>query len=169
MSTAASSSHLAASSDRPSQGQIPGPSSQASQTQRTVEAKAAFTASLTSVAANIDTELQARARNIHANTEQLSKQEKDLQKETKNLVKQGDAMQKLVDRTRRELQRTDFGAGLESGLEEARLEDAMADLDRDLALIEETLRIVEEGSEGEEEYEMTHEDGTSSAGGGRVV
>ena len=108
----------------------------ASQAQRTAEAKAAFTASLNSVGSNLDADLQSRARNIHANSTALSKQEQGVEKEIKKLSKQSDQMQKVVDKTKSDLKEfdslqnfeTDFGAGLE----------------RDLMLIEETLRIVEE-------------------------
>ena len=104
-----------------------------SQGQRTAEAKAAFIASLTSVGSNLDTDLQARAKDIHTNSKALEKQEKELQKETKKLAKQSDVMQKLVDKTKNELKEFDG------------MPDLMADLDRDLAMLEETLRLVEHG------------------------
>ncbi|KIW72700.1 hypothetical protein PV04_00877 [Phialophora macrospora] len=107
----------------------------ASSTQRTKEAKDAFTASLNSVGASIDAELQARAKNIHANAKALSKQEDDLKKETRSLAKENDSLQKLLDKTKKELK----------GLED--LDDIMANLDADMAMIEETLRLAEEDNE----------------------
>ena len=107
----------------------------ASHAQRTAEAKAAFTASLNSAGASLDSDLQSRARNIHANAKALSKQEVDMQKETKNLAKQNDAMQKVVDKTRNELRTFDNLGEVEAGLE------------RDLMVIEEMLKMVEEGDD----------------------
>ena len=107
-----------------------------SQAQRTAEAKAAFTASLNSVGSNLDADLQSRARNIHANSKALSKQEEDVEKETKKLSKQSDQMQKAVDKTKSDLKEFDSLQNFET--------DFGADLERDLMLIEETLRIVEE-------------------------
>ncbi|OCT44246.1 hypothetical protein CLCR_00728 [Cladophialophora carrionii] len=110
----------------------------ASSTQRTKEAKDAFTASLNSVGASIDAELQARAKNIHANAKALTKQEDDLRKETKSLAKENDSLQKLLEKTKKEFK----------GLDD--LDDIMANLDTDIAMIEETLRLAEEEQEEEE-------------------
>lgn len=107
----------------------------ASSAQRTKEARDAFTASLKSEGAIIDAELQARAKNIHANSKALTKQEDDLRKQTKALSKESDSLQKLVDKTNKELQ----------GLGD--LDALMADLDADLAMIEETIRIAEDSDE----------------------
>lgn len=108
----------------------------ASSAQRTAEAKDAFKAALTSVGGSIDVELQARAKNIHANDKALTKQEDELRKNTKALARESDSMQKLLDKTRKEVQ----------NLEE--LDSILADLDEDLATIEHTLRLAEE-SDGE--------------------
>jgi carboxypeptidase C (cathepsin A) len=108
----------------------------ASQAQRTAEAKAAFTASLNSVGSNLDADLQSRARNIHANSKALSKQEQSVDKEIKKLSKQSDQMQKVVDKTKSDLAEFNSLQNFEAGLG--------ADWERDLMLIEETLRIAEE-------------------------
>lgn len=105
---------------------------QVSQTQRTAEAKAAFNASLKSVGANIDSELQARAKNIHSMDKSLSKQEKDLQRDTKKLAKQNDEMQKFLDKSNKQLATFENVGALH------------ADLDADLEDIEELLRMIEE-------------------------
>ncbi|KIX07489.1 uncharacterized protein Z518_02142 [Rhinocladiella mackenziei CBS 650.93] len=109
--------------------------SPASTAQRTAEAKDAFTASLNSVGASIDAELHARAKNIHANAKALNKQENDLRQDTKSLSKENDSLQKLLDKTKKEVQ--GFGE----------LNSVMANLDADMAMIEETLRLAEEGEE----------------------
>ena len=108
----------------------------ASQAQRTAEAKAAFTASLNMVGSNLDADLQSRARNIHANSKELNKQEQGVDKEIKKLSKQSDQMQKAVDQARSDLKEFDSLQNFEA--------DLGKDLERDLRLIEETLRIVEE-------------------------
>jgi len=122
MSTAAS---ITSDSQRP----------EASSAQRTKEAKDAFTASLNSAGASIDAELQARAKNIHANAKALTRQEDDLRKETKSLAKENDSLQKLLDKTKKEMK----------GLDD--LDDIMANLDADMAMIEETLRLAEDDDE----------------------
>ena len=109
--------------------------SPASSAQRTAEAKEAFTAALNNVGASIDAELQARAKNIHANAKALTMQEEDLRKETKGLAKESDSLQKLLDKTKKEVE----GLGDLDGM--------MAGFDADLAMIEETLRLAEEGQE----------------------
>ncbi|KIW90172.1 uncharacterized protein Z519_08815 [Cladophialophora bantiana CBS 173.52] len=104
----------------------------ASSAQRTQEAKDAFTASLNAVGASIDAELHARAKSIHDNAKVLTKQEDDVRKGTKGLAKENDSLQKLVDKTKKEMQSL------------GDLDDIMANIDADMALIEDTLRIAEE-------------------------
>ena len=116
---------------------------QVSQAQRTIEAKTAFVASLTSAGASIDTELQERAKNIHANDKALTKQEKDLRKETQKLAKQNDTMQKFVDKSNKQLASFD------------NLESMQADLDQDLDELEEMLKMIE--GEAEQEHGHTEE------------
>lgn len=131
----------------------------ASQAQRTAEAKAAFTASLNSVGSNLDADLQSRARNIHANSNALTKQEQGVDKDIKQLSKQSDQMQKVVDKTKNDLKEFDSLQNFET--------DLGADLERDLMMIEETLRIVEEGdwsdTDGQEaeEHVNPHSNGES--------
>ncbi|KAJ4507515.1 hypothetical protein HRR83_004093 [Exophiala dermatitidis] len=108
---------------------------------RTAEAKDAFKAALNSVGASIDTELQSRAKIMHSNAEALTRQEDQLRKDTKALAAENDAMQKLLDKTRKEVQ--DFGE----------VDPLLADLDADLALIEQTLDLAEES-----DAEGMHED-----------
>ena len=107
----------------------------ASQAQRTAEAKQAFTSHLNSVGSSLDSELQARAKNIHQNAKALDKQETNLQKETVKLRKQGDEMQKLVDKTTRDLHAV------------GDLDTLQSDLDRELSILEDMMREVEGGDE----------------------
>lgn len=129
----------------------------ASQEQRTAEAKAAFTASLNVVGSSLDADLQSRARNIHANSKVLNKQEQGVDKEIKKLSKQGDQMQKVVDKARSDLKEFDSLQTFET--------DLGADLEKDLMLVEETLRIVEEDdwsdTDGQdpEEHANRHQNG----------
>lgn len=131
----------------------------ASQAQRTAEAKAAFTASLNSVGSSLDADLQSRARNIHANSKVLNEQEQDVDKEIKKLSKQNDQMQKVVDKAKSDLKEFDSLQNFETNLG--------ADLERDLMLIEETLRIVEEDDWSDDEVQEaepteSHTNGESS-------
>jgi len=130
-------------SPRPDPTQSP-----ASSAQRTAEAKKAFLGSLDSVGASIDGELEARAKNIHANAKALTKQEDDLRKQTKAVAKENDSLQKLLDKTKREV------AGLGD------LDSMMADLDADLAMLEETLRLAEE-SDAEHDHDHEHDEAPS--------
>jgi uncharacterized protein (DUF3084 family) len=117
----------------------------ASPAQRTKEAKEAFTASLNSVGASIDAELKARAAQIRQNSKALADQEGNVKKETKALAKENDNLQKLLDKTKKQMKGMD---GLGSNI---------GDLDADMAMLEETLRLVEEGwDEDEDDDEEEH-------------
>ena len=107
-------------------------SSQASQTQDTAEAHTAFTASLRAVGSNLDANLLGRAANLHENSAALSKQEEDLKKQTQNLSKQNDQLQKLADQGREGLK----GVG--------DLQNWAELIERDLLIVEETLKLAEE-------------------------
>jgi len=109
------------------------------QVERTAEARAAFIASLNSVGSNLDAELQARAKNLHANANALGKQEADVEKQTKELAKQNDQMQKLVNQTADGLK--DFGD----------MQNWAEMMERDLLVLEETLKLVEEGDGDEKD------------------
>ncbi|KAL2008606.1 hypothetical protein VTN00DRAFT_6800 [Thermoascus crustaceus] len=99
--------------------------------QRTAEARAAFTASLNSAGSNLDADLRARAANLHENAAALSKQETELKRATADLARQNDQWQKVADQAR-------------EGLKEIGDVQNWAELiERDLLIVEETLRLVE--------------------------
>lgn len=147
-----------------SQDQQPQPQPQLDKAQRTAEAKAAFTASLNSVGSNLDSDLRARAATIHENASALEKQQDDLQRSTKELSKQNDSWQKVADMGR-------------EGLKEVGDVQNWAELiERDLLVLEETVRLAEERKEGEVEVEegregedvvMGNGDGKSAEGDGK--
>ncbi|RMZ83291.1 hypothetical protein DV738_g1255, partial [Chaetothyriales sp. CBS 135597] len=116
-----------------SQAALQQPRLPASQAQRSKEAQAAFLASLKSEGSKIDAELQRRARDIHANAENLTKQDKKVQEGTKQLSKEGDALDKFLSKTEKQLPQTDA------------FEDEIARLEADLDLIDETLDEVDQG------------------------
>jgi len=102
------------------------------QAQRTAQARAAVTASLTSVGTSLDTELRGRAANLHSNSAALSKQEADLAKQTAALSKQSTQWQKMADNSRDKLK------------EIGDIQNWAEMIERDLLVVEETLRIVED-------------------------
>src|SRR5215471_10931470 len=100
--------------------------SQTSKAQDTEEARAAFTASLTSVGSNLDADMRARAANLHENAVSLTKQEEELRKNTQSLAKQGEELQKLADQGRQGLK------------EVGDLQNWAELIERDLLIVEET-------------------------------
>ncbi|KAE8148368.1 hypothetical protein BDV25DRAFT_168500 [Aspergillus avenaceus] len=112
------------------------------QSQRTAEAKAAFTASLRSAATNYDSQLRDRARNIHDNATVLDKQEADVRRATEQLAKQNDQLAKVADQAR-------------DGLKEIGDVQNWAELiERDLLIVEETVRLAEEREECHDGHEV---------------
>ncbi|KAA8618500.1 GCN5L1 domain-containing protein [Pyrenophora tritici-repentis] len=73
----------------------PPPSSEEA-ARRQAEARAAVTASLTSVGVSVDNEMRTRTADLHANSAAISKQEKDLAKQTAALAKQTAEWDKLL-------------------------------------------------------------------------
>ncbi|KAJ9301937.1 transcriptional regulator family: GCN5-like 1 [Paecilomyces variotii] len=115
---------------------LPDNNPQPSPAQRTAEARTAFTASLNSVGSNLDAELRSRAATLHSNAAALTKQETELQRATANLAKQNDQWQKVADQAR-------------EGLKEIGDVQNWAELiERDLLVVEETLRLVEDKEGG---------------------
>lgn len=107
-------------------------STSSSHDHQTAEARAAFTASLTSVGTNLDADLRARATTLHENNAVLQKQEAELQKTTESVAQQSRELEKLADQGRQGLK------------EVGDLQNFAEMLERDLLVIEETLRLAEE-------------------------
>lgn len=122
MSASASASAL------PIQPTPPSPSPQ-----QTAEARAAFTASLLSAGTStVESDLKARAGDLHANTAAIDRQEQALLKETKNLGKESDKWQRVVD---------DGARGVK---ETGDVQNWAEMLERDLCVLEDTLAMVDE-------------------------
>ena len=94
---------------------------EASQSQRTAEARAAFEASLKSAGADLDKDFQSQAKGIHANAKRLDEQDKKVQTGTKSLSKEADALDKFLAKQKKNMPSAD---GLEADI--AKVE---ADLD----------------------------------------
>jgi uncharacterized protein (DUF3084 family) len=100
-------------------------------TRRIAEARAAVTASLSAVGSSVDTEMRTRAADLHANSEAIAKQEKELAKQTAALGKQSAQWQKLADTSTKKLN------------EIGDIQNWAEMIERDLLVLEETMRLVE--------------------------
>ncbi len=120
-----------------------------SQSQRTLEARAAFTATLTSVGTSLDSDLRSRAADIHSNSVAIAKQEADVSKESSALKKESDRYQKVADASRVKLK------------EIGDIQNWAELLERDLLVLEETLRL---GGEGEREIRKSGGEGVEAEG-----
>ncbi|MCJ1418158.1 hypothetical protein MMC32_004503 [Xylographa parallela] len=101
-------------------------------TQRTAEARSAFLASLTSVGSQGDAELQARARDIHTSAAALARQDAAVATQTAGLARQTAQYQQLADDSRGKLK------------EIGDVQNWAEMIERDLLVLEETMRIVDE-------------------------
>ncbi|KAF2762307.1 hypothetical protein EJ05DRAFT_204819 [Pseudovirgaria hyperparasitica] len=99
--------------------------------QRTAEARAAVTASLNSIGTSLDSKMKTRASDLHANAAGISKQETELAKQTTALAKERLQWQKLADTSTKKLN------------EIGDTQNWAETIERDLLVIEETLRLVE--------------------------
>ncbi|KAF2267302.1 hypothetical protein CC78DRAFT_530901 [Lojkania enalia] len=116
---------------------------------RTAEARAAVTASLTSIGTSINSEITTRAKDLHGNSQAILKQEKELAKQTQGLAKQSKEWEKMGEGARKKLN------------EIGDIQNWAEMIERDLLVLEETVRLVEGGRE-EESASGT---GTGSWGG----
>ncbi|PSK40072.1 hypothetical protein B9Z65_8012 [Elsinoe australis] len=107
----------------------------AGQAQRQSEARAAVTATLNSVGSSYDADLQTRASDLHRGGEAIAKQEAEVQRSTRALAKQSDEFEKLVTSTTKSL--NEFGD----------LQNWAEMIERDLLVVEETMRLIEGGPE----------------------
>ncbi|OCK80465.1 hypothetical protein K432DRAFT_382185 [Lepidopterella palustris CBS 459.81] len=105
--------------------------SEAESARRIAEARAAVTASLASVGSSVDAELRTRAADLHSNSTAIAKQEKELAKQTAGLSKQTAQWQKLADTSTKKLN------------EIGDIQNWAEMIERDLLVLEETLRLAE--------------------------
>ena len=118
---------------------------------RTAEAKAAFTAHLTAIGNSHISALESRVSDIHSNSRAISKQEDDLAKSTKKLAEESRKHQKVADDAAGKLK------------ELGDIQNWAEVLERDLLVLEETMRMGEgEESGWETEEEICEEDGRGS-------
>ena len=99
--------------------------------QRTAEARAAVTASLTSVGASMDHEMRTRTADLHANAQAIAKQEKELARSTAALAKQTAEWDKLLQ------------GGTKKLNEVGDIQNWAEMIERDLLVLEETVRLLE--------------------------
>ncbi|KAI0142332.1 hypothetical protein F4776DRAFT_502049 [Hypoxylon sp. NC0597] len=100
------------------------------------EARAALVASMSNM---LDSELQSRASLLHSNAAALNKQEKDVIKGTEALRKENDKLEKLARDTERKIK------------ELGNVQNWAEVLERDFLVLEETMRLVREGSGSDDE------------------
>ncbi|KAH9875407.1 hypothetical protein J1614_004899 [Plenodomus biglobosus] len=113
---------------------MPSPPPTAAETARhTAEARAAVTASLSSVGASLDHEMRTRTADLHSNAAAISKQEKELARQTAALAKQTAEWDKLLQ------------GGTKKLNEVGDIQNWAELLERDLLVLEETVRLVDEG------------------------
>jgi hypothetical protein len=102
---------------------------------RTAEARLAVTASLHSIGTSIDAEMRYRTADLHSNSIAISKQEKDLAKQTAAMSKDIKEWEKLLSKG-------------EKGVKETGdIQNWAEMLERDLLVLEETCRLVDEGED----------------------
>lgn len=124
--------------------------------QRTAEARAAFTAHLTSIGNSHISSLESRVSDIHANSTTISKQENEVDKQTKKLAKEAGKHQKVADEAAGKLK------------ELGDIQNWAEVLERDLLVLEETVRMGEEGWVTDDEEEEEEEAGEEGGDAGRV-
>ncbi|KAK2627612.1 hypothetical protein QTJ16_003578 [Diplocarpon rosae] len=129
--TLQSSSHSAAS---PS---ISSPRTHSPETQRQIaEARAALEASMSNIGSSLDRTLRSRAQNLHDNSKQLEKQQKDVIKATEGLKKESEKLGKVAVE------------GMKRVKELGNVQNWAEMLERDFLVLGETLRLAEYGSSG---------------------
>jgi hypothetical protein len=119
---------------------------------RQAEARAAVTASLLSVGSTIDAEMRTRTADLHANSAAISKQEKDLAKQTASLSKDMKEWEKLLQQGTKKVKET------------GDIQNWAEMLERDLLVLEETVRLVD--GKGEVDSKNVNGRGEGSGTGG---
>ncbi|KAK4694277.1 hypothetical protein P7C71_g3276, partial [Lecanoromycetidae sp. Uapishka_2] len=133
----------------PSQAEAP----PAPNPQRTAEARAAFTAHLTSIGNSHISPLEARVSDINKNSTAISKQEDDVAKQTKKLAEESKTHQKVVDSAAGKLK------------ELGDIQNWAEVLERDMLVIEKTLQMGEGEDSGWETDDAGEEDDEHLANG----
>lgn len=124
------------------------------QDKRTAEAKTAFTASLSSIGTNHDAPLRARASLLHANASALMKQENNVVQATEDLGRSNGELERVADKAR-------------EGLKEIGDVQNWAEvIERELLVLEEVVKNVEESVEEQEGGVGGHGDRDRDGGGG---
>jgi len=131
----------------------PTPSSTTDSARRTAEARAAVTASLASVGTSLDAELRTRTADLHTNSLAISKQENELAKQTAALAKESAQWEKLLS------------GGTKKLNEVGDIQNWAEMIERDLLVLEETVRVVEEGKSGNSVGRKEREENASGTGG----
>ncbi|KAH8880046.1 hypothetical protein GQ53DRAFT_619354, partial [Thozetella sp. PMI_491] len=107
---------------------LPSPSTQ----RQIAEARTALIASISNI---LDSDLQARAQQLHANNAAIERQERDVVKATEALRRENDKLQKLAADTVRDIKPV------------GHVQNYAELLEREFLVLEETMRLVREGSE----------------------
>ena len=145
---------MTASSSSATQVEQPPPPPPPPDPQRTAEARAAFTAHLTSIGNSHISSLEGRVSDIHHNSAAISKQEGDVDTQTNKLAAESKKHQKIADDAAGKLK------------ELGDIQNWAEVLERDLLVLEETMRMGEAGEDG---WETDEEDGEDEGVTGKVV
>lgn len=86
------------------------------------------------IGSSLDHTLKSRAQQLHANSAQLARQEKDVVKATEGLRREGDKLKRVADEGQRKVK------------ELGNVQNWAEMLERDFLLLEETLRLVRNGN-----------------------
>ncbi|KAI0102464.1 hypothetical protein GGR51DRAFT_291414 [Nemania sp. FL0031] len=113
------------------------------------EARAALVASMSNM---LDSELQSRASNLHANAAVISRQEQDVTKATEALRKENDKLAKVVKDAGRKIK------------ELGNVQNWAEVLERDFLVLEETMRLVRNGGTDSEDDEGSYSSGSYWSG-----
>jgi len=103
----------------------------------TPSAHAAITTTLTTLGSAHDTKLQQRAADLHANAAAIAKQEKELAKQTAALAKESKKWQSQADKATKRLN------------EVGDVQNWAECIERELLVLEETLKLVEGRGQGD--------------------
>lgn len=117
--------------------------------QRTAEARAAFTAHLTSIGNTHISALEGRVSDIHRNAAAIAKQDDDVSRQTRKLAAESGKHHKVADDAAEKLK------------ELGDIQNWAEVLERDLLVLEETMQMGEAGEDGWE----TEDEGSVGEGG----